>query len=161
MTKIDVWFGIVALLSLARPAIALQRVRVPKGNHVVMIDGKLSIGEWDDAAQFSLSHMIRIYIKHSRGYVWMAAERRNWTISRWISMCNPPMARSTTCTRPRRSASANLKAAPGPESGRGGTTTAGSPTGRESVHFDSGNSSRRGFASTRSRANALREIRGV
>ena len=69
------WFVAIALLSVTQVATAQQVIRVPNGSRVVMIDGKLSAGEWDDAAQFSIGDVARGYIKQSRGYVWMAVER--------------------------------------------------------------------------------------
>ena len=48
---VQVCLAVILILSLPRVAIAQQVITVPKGNHVVMIDGKISPGEWDDAGQ--------------------------------------------------------------------------------------------------------------
>ncbi len=39
-----------------------------------MIDGKLTPGEWDDAAQFLLGNLARVYVQQSHDYVWLAVE---------------------------------------------------------------------------------------
>jgi hypothetical protein len=62
------------ILVFGSAAFAQQGITVPKGDHLVMIDGKLTPGEWDDAAQFSLGDKAHLYVKQSRGYVWMAVE---------------------------------------------------------------------------------------
>lgn len=66
---------LIAILMLVPGHVSAQRVIVvPRGSHVVMVDGKLSPGEWDDAAQFLLGSKARIYVKELRDYVWIAVE---------------------------------------------------------------------------------------
>lgn len=71
---VQVCLAVILILSLPRVAIAQQVITVPKGNHVVMIDGKISPGEWDDAGRFSLGGLAHVYVKQSEGYLWMAVE---------------------------------------------------------------------------------------
>lgn len=73
-TRCDCWIA-VALLCIVHGAAAQQVIRVPHGTQNVMVDGKLSAGEWDDAARFSIGEVARGYIKQSRDYVWIAVER--------------------------------------------------------------------------------------
>lgn len=61
-------------LICASAAGAPRTLTVPQGNHAVMIDGKMDPGEWDDAAEFPLGDVARIYVKQSGDYVWMAVE---------------------------------------------------------------------------------------
>jgi hypothetical protein len=68
-------FSLAGILLLCVTAAWAQRtINVPEGNHAVMIDGKLSPKEWDDATTFPLGKRARVYVKQSRGYVWMAVE---------------------------------------------------------------------------------------
>lgn len=58
-------------------AAAQHTIRVPTSNRTVMIDGKLSPNEWSDAARFRLGNLADVYVKQSRGFVWLAVERLN------------------------------------------------------------------------------------
>jgi hypothetical protein len=49
-------------------------VIVPHGQHVVMVDGNLVPGEWDDGASFPMADKARCYVKQSGGCVWLAVE---------------------------------------------------------------------------------------
>jgi hypothetical protein len=50
-------------------ASAQQMIIVPRGQRVVMVDGKLGPGEWDDGASLPLADKARLYVKQSGGYV--------------------------------------------------------------------------------------------
>ena len=55
-------------------AFAQSPLRVPKATQPVMIDGKLTPGEWDDANKIPLGNFARVYIKQTPKHVWLALE---------------------------------------------------------------------------------------
>jgi len=64
---------VVALLCLASFAFAAeQQVRVPHSSTVVMVDGKLSLDEWKDAAKVEVPRVVDIYFKQAAGFVYIA-----------------------------------------------------------------------------------------
>jgi hypothetical protein len=63
-------------------ASAQQMIIVPRGQHVVLVDGKLGPGEWDDGASFLVADKARLYVNQSGGYVWLAVEYLAGTILR-------------------------------------------------------------------------------
>ena len=51
---------------------AQQVIKVPQGNGTpVLIDGKISVGEWRDAAVITAAPSIKLYLKHFRGHVFI------------------------------------------------------------------------------------------
>ena len=62
------------MLPLTPVVLAQQVIVVPERSRAVMVDGKLSPGEWNDAAQFPLGNLARAYVKQSNDYVWMAVQ---------------------------------------------------------------------------------------
>jgi len=65
---------VIGLLLTTPAAVAQKVIAVPEGKNLVMIDGKLNRGEWDDATQFGLGDLARVYVKQSHGYVRMTIE---------------------------------------------------------------------------------------
>lgn len=66
---------IFALLAIGLCGIsqAQEKVRVPRGNGI-LIDGKFSPGEWQGSAEMALSDSVRLYVKASRHYVYIAVK---------------------------------------------------------------------------------------
>lgn len=58
----------------AATAAGAEPIKVPVAKQVVMIDGKISPTEWQDAATISAGDFARIYIKQTKEHVWLAVE---------------------------------------------------------------------------------------
>jgi hypothetical protein len=62
-----------ALLLSARSVVAQQAIRVPAGKPVpVLLDGRLSPGEWDDATAVPVAGSVRMLVKQVGGHVFVA-----------------------------------------------------------------------------------------
>jgi hypothetical protein len=64
---------VLASLFFATSLFAQEVLPVPQGKPI-MLDGKLSPGEWADAKQFDAGGLVRIYLKQNNGDVLLAFE---------------------------------------------------------------------------------------
>lgn len=74
-------FGLSLLLLSASIAQA-QTIKMPKGENI-LIDAKISIGEWDDAKKVAISDTASIYFKADKKYIYIATQvaEGNWSVA--------------------------------------------------------------------------------
>lgn len=67
-------FAVLVAGIFAATAAGAEPIKVPFAKQVVMIDGKISPTEWQDAATTYAGDFARIYIKQTKEHVWLTVE---------------------------------------------------------------------------------------